>query len=117
MNTVSLLIGKFPIYWGYVILSSLLTCAGNLCLKQARVQDEGIISPFFITGLFFFSINFIIFSRAIEQIPISLAYPVFAGLGFILIAVFSNFLFQENLSAQQWIGMLIVLIGLACMTN
>ena len=117
MTEQTILAGKLSIYWGYIILASFLTCAGNLCIKQSRLTGDGLVSPYFFLGLLFFSINFIVFSRALDELPISTAYPVFASLGFILIAVFSSLLFQESLSLKQWFGMVIVLIGLGCMTK
>ncbi|MDR1578249.1 MAG: hypothetical protein LBT86_08530 [Deltaproteobacteria bacterium] len=36
----------------------------------------------------FFGINVILFAKALDKLPVSVAYPVFAGLGFLLATIF-----------------------------
>lgn len=103
--------------WGLVILSASLTAAGNLLIKQARLVEEGFLSPFFLSGLLCCGINVMVFSFALDRLPLSQAYPVFASLGFILVALCSLFLFQEALSVKQWLGIAFVLIGIGCIAT
>jgi len=117
MANQTVLVTQLISNWGYVFLAASLTCSGNLCLKQARLQSGGLLSPFFLLALFFYGINVLAFSRALDRLPLSLAYPVFAGVGFILIAFFSHYFFQENLLPSHWIGMFLILIGLIFMAS
>jgi multidrug transporter EmrE-like cation transporter len=98
--------------FGLLALSSLFLCIGNLCLKHAKMQGKGIFSPIFLTGIGVFTFNFLIYSRALEKIPLSIAYPIFASLGFLLIAIASNYFFNESLSLKQWIGIAFMLTGI-----
>lgn len=104
--------------WSLVLAAGVNTCIGNLLLKQSRrVPNEPgffslFFSPWFIGGLVFFGINVILFTKALEKLPVSAAYPVLAGLGFSLIAVFSNLLFGERLGFNQWLGIGMILAGI-----
>lgn len=117
MHQEQLTFSRFFQDWGLIIVASCLTCAGNLCIKQARIQGEGVFSPFFLLGLFLFTLNMLAFSKALEGLPLSAAYPVFSGLGFILVAIASIFIFEESISLRQWVGMGLVLSGLFCIVN
>lgn len=109
--------------WVLVFAAGINTCIGNLLLKQSRRApiDQGLISmffsPWFIGGLVFFGINVILFTKALEKLPVSAAYPVLAGLGFSLIAVFSNVLFGERLNLNQWIAVGMILAGIVIMSR
>jgi len=43
---------------------------------------------------------------------LSLVYPAFAGLGFAMIAVAGNLLFQERLGLNQWVGVVLIFAGI-----
>lgn len=105
------------ISWLFIILASFLLSGGNLCIKQAKIQGDSMISPLFLGGLAIFACNMFFYSKALECIPLSIAYPVFAALGFLLITVSSIIFFQETLTVQQWIGLLIILVGLGLIVN
>jgi len=104
--------------WSLVFAAGVNTCIGNLLLKQSRrvSSDPGffslLLSPWFIGGLVFFGVNVILFTKALEKLPVSAAYPVLAGLGFSLIAIFSSWFFGERLGVNQWIGMGMIVAGM-----
>ncbi len=113
MSDQKLLLGKFSFDWVWLILAACLTSSGSICLKQSRLDGKGFLSPFFFASMALYGINFLAFSRALERLPVSLAYPVFSGLAFILLAIFSNIFFRETLHVEQWIGIVFILVGLA----
>lgn len=98
--------------FGLLALSSTFLCIGNLCIKHAKIQGKGILSPIFLIGIAVFTANMGLYSKALEKIPLSIAYPVFASIGFILIAVSSMYFFDEALSLKQWLGIVVILLGL-----
>ena len=104
--------------WLYVFIAGINTCIGNLMLKQSRrvTHDSSFLSmlfsPWFIMGLLFFGMNVILFTKALEKLPVSAAYPVLAGLGFCLLAIFSSLIFNERLSLTQWSGVALILAGI-----
>lgn len=108
---------QFIVQWGYVFLAACLTSSGNLCLKQARLAEKSFYSPFFFLALFFYAVNVLAFSRALDQLPLSVVYPTFAGIGFCLVALFSSYFFQETLLLTHWLGMFLILLGVFCLVK
>ncbi|MBW4621483.1 MAG: hypothetical protein KME17_19250 [Cyanosarcina radialis HA8281-LM2] len=108
--------------WILVFLAGINTCIGNLLLKKSRMvaidsATDGslvslIFSPWFMGGLFFFGVNVIIFTKSLDKLPVSVAYPVLAGLGFALLVVSGNWIFGERLGLSQLMGVGLILIGI-----
>lgn len=104
--------------WSLVFVAAINTCIGSLLLKRSRLEatDPGLLSlllsPWFISGLVFYGINVVLFAKALEKLPVSAAYPVLAGMGFGLIAIFSSWLFREHLGLSQWVGLSMILAGI-----
>jgi small multidrug resistance pump len=57
------------------------------------------------TGCFYF------FSHAIKEIPLGVAYAIWAGLGIVLTALVSVFIFKQKLDLPAMIGIAIIIIG------
>lgn len=109
--------------WALVFVAGLNTCIGSLLLKKSRLAATDssimsiILSPWLIAGLVFFGINVVVFTKALDKLPVSAAYPVLSGLGFSLIAIASSFLFGERLGFNQWIGIGMILAGVIIMSR
>jgi multidrug transporter EmrE-like cation transporter len=106
--------------WLLVAGAGLNTCAGNLLLKHSRIAAKPglwamLSSPWFLLGLFFYGLNVILFAKALDKLPVSVAYPTFAGLGFILITLSARVFFGEAVTALKVFGTLLILAGLACL--
>jgi multidrug transporter EmrE-like cation transporter len=102
-----------------VILAGVNSCIGNILLKMSSVKlvpgaslIERAMSPYFIGGLVFYAVNVVVFAKALDQAPVSVAYPVLAVTGFALLALTSSFLFGERLAISQWIGLAFAVIGI-----
>jgi multidrug transporter EmrE-like cation transporter len=104
--------------WCFVFAAGINTCIANLLLKRSRleVSDPGLValflSPWLLSALVFFGLNVILFTKALDKIPVSAAYPVLAGLGFSLLAISSSWFFGERLGFNQWLGISFILAGL-----
>lgn len=111
------------ISWSLVLAAGVNTCIANLLLKRSRIEaiDSNlvslILSPWMISALVFFGINVVLFTKALDKLPVSVAYPVLAGLGFSLLAITSNWFFGERLGLSQWIGIGLILAGLIIMSR
>ena len=106
------------IAWILVIFASINTTLGNLFLKRSRMYIDdysiwGLIQSYwFIGGLCFYGINVIVFSKSLDLLPISSAYPVLAGLGFVLITIAGHFLYLEKIEVTQIFGVGLILLGI-----
>ncbi|MDX1976808.1 MAG: SMR family transporter [Pseudanabaenaceae cyanobacterium bins.68] len=104
--------------WLMVLIAAVNNAMGSLLLKKSRLvaSEPGILglflSPWFWAGLMFYGMNVVIFAKALERLPVSVAYPVLAGVGFALIAIAGGFFFRERLEIGQWMGMGIILTGI-----
>lgn len=109
--------------WGLLLIAAFNNSLGSLFLKKSRLvaSDPSLLSlitsPWFLAGLCIYGINVILFTKALEKLPVSQAYPVFAGLGFSLIAVASHYFFGERFIWQQWVGFSLILSGIILMSR
>lgn len=103
--------------WILILLAGANSTIGNLMLKKSRESEYSsflfsLLDPWFIGGLIFYGFNVILFVKALEYLPVSSAYPVLFGFGFILLALSSNYFLGERISSLQLLGILLTLIGI-----
>ena len=105
--------------WAFVITAGLLSTVGNLCLKKASLASGGaglvgmIFQPYLICGLFFYGLNVILFAKALQYLDVSKAYPVLAAIGFSALSIAAAVVFRESLSITNYVGLLIILVGIS----
>jgi multidrug transporter EmrE-like cation transporter len=112
--------------WTLVLVAAVLNGGGSLLLKQSRIRaaelaDHSIggllFSPWFLGGLACYGINVILFAKALEKLPVSVAYPVLAGASLALISFVAALLFHEKLATIHWVGAVIICIGIFLITR
>tara|TARA_E500000178_G_C16939785_1_gene715786 strand:- start:869 stop:1222 length:354 start_codon:yes stop_codon:yes gene_type:complete len=103
----------------YLIIAAALSTLGNLTLKLSKTnQIDSLpswinnLNPLFFIAVFFYMLNLLAFSKALETMPVNIGYPVLASLGFIMLAISSIFVFKETLSLIQFWGIITVSIGI-----
>ncbi|QTO56501.1 EamA family transporter (plasmid) [Duffyella gerundensis] len=98
-----------------VLLTSLLSCGGQLCQKQAaRQRTRGGVIGWLLSGLLLLAAGMLIWLRVLQRLPVSLAYPMLS-LNFMLVALAARLIWREKLSRQQWLGTLLIVVGVALM--
>jgi multidrug transporter EmrE-like cation transporter len=104
--------------WTLLIVAGANSCIGNLLLKKSRLMatDGGMVellfSPWFIGGCAFYGINVILFAKAMDRLPVNIAYPVLAGVNFGLLAISSAYIFGERLGWMQGMGVVLIGVGI-----
>ena len=70
-------------------------------------------SKFIPTSLviIFYSLSFYLLSVAVVKLPLSIVYASWAGLGVFLIAILSKLLFDQSLSWQVILGLILIIVG------
>lgn len=107
----------------WVVCAALSSAVGNLMLKRATVGlgEQKILglmaSMWFWGGILFFIINFVFFTLLLEQMPLTIAYPLLTGVVFVTLAVAGWWFFAEQLAMIQYIGMGLILIGIVLLTQ
>ncbi len=106
-----------------VAIAGVLTAAGNICLKLSRGSGaeltfiEGIINPFFIIGIAFYAANVIIFSKSLDKLQVTIAYPLLTAVGYLVLFVCSFLYMGESISYVKIIGVFLILIGIYFLMN
>jgi multidrug transporter EmrE-like cation transporter len=90
-----------------------LASAGALSAIKAMLS-----TPYILLGLLFFALNVPLYAFALEKFKVSLAYPIMTGCGFGIIVVVAGFSgLQERLTAFQWLGIALILIGVTIVSS
>lgn len=104
--------------WFLLLMAGVNTCIANLLMKHSRLvaPDPGLtsllLSPWLMAGLVFLGINVVLYTKALDRLPVSVAYPVLTGFGFGLLTLSSYWLFGERLTGTQWFGVTLTFAGI-----
>src|SRR4051812_45522500 len=109
-----------------ILLSVLLNVIGQICIKMGtralgvvEFAHSGVIHELFRVftnayiwaGLIVYGIGTLFWISALSKSDLSYAYP-FLALGYVLIIIFSYFIFKESFTAYKLIGIALIVIGL-----
>jgi drug/metabolite transporter (DMT)-like permease len=108
-----------------ILLSTVLGVAGQFLLKQGMTQMGTLqlsfaavpsilwrmsTSPYVIGGLMVYVSGTFFWLIVLNRVQLSYAYP-FASLSYVLIALTSWILLQEDIRPLRWLGMLVICAG------
>ena len=117
--------------WGVLMLfgSAFFNATANTFMKAAfggrtELLDGGIVSsvarilfnPWAVGGIACFGVSFVFLSAALTRVDLSLAYPVMAGMVFLLVLVVSSAHFGEVLSLWRLLGVASILTGIVILS-
>ena len=95
------------------------TSAGNVFLKLASLRlppdasvSERLFSPYTLLGLSLFGAGVLFYITALGSLPLSKAQS-FASAQFICTILAAFVVFRDQISVEQWIGMILIAIGIA----
>jgi multidrug transporter EmrE-like cation transporter len=107
-----------------VLLAGVNSCIGNLALKHSRTlspPDAGFVvkmlNPYFVAGLVFYGINVLLFAKALDSAPVSIAYPILASTGFALLTLTSALFLNEAVGWQQLLGLCLLVGGISLLVR
>ncbi len=101
----------------YLFLSVVFNVVSYLLYKSISHKQGFFWYALFLSGLTLGMINVLFFTKALKVIPLSIAYPVFSGGCIFLIAVLSHLMFSERISTVNMIGAVVIVVGIALMSN
>ncbi|MEM5831173.1 MAG: EamA family transporter [Candidatus Aenigmatarchaeota archaeon] len=107
-----------------ILISISLGIAGQLCLKHGinnfghlSINDfltkkifQIIFQKFVFLGILLYAIATFLWLIILSKTELSIAYPMLA-IGYIIIAILSKILFNENLTLLKFIGIVLISIG------
>ena len=80
--------------------------ADNWQSTLARMASEG----YFIAGAAFYVVSLFVWIIGLSRVPVSIAYPMLS-VGYIVNAIAAHYLFGEAVTAQRWLGIGFIVIG------
>jgi len=102
----------------YLFLSVAFNVASYLLYKSISNKENNIFwVMLFALGLILGGINVLLFTKALKEITLSIAYPVFSGACIFFMVILSHFIFGEKISVINMIGALVIVVGIALMSN
>lgn len=85
---------------------SFLASANNMFLDLINILK----TPQLIIGIILFGTSFLLWLKVLTKSDLSYAYPM-VSLGYIVVVLFSFFLFKETLTIQKFIGISFIIAG------
>ncbi len=94
--------------WIYLIIAIVGEIIATSSLKESSGFTRLVPSVITVIG---YGITFYFLSLALKQIPMGIAYAVWAGVGILLVALVGYFRFHQKLDTPAIIGMLLIIFG------
>jgi multidrug transporter EmrE-like cation transporter len=88
--------------------------AGGLTLSLDRVKDQVLgpcRQPMFVPGALLYGVAAIIWFRVLSTEDLSLSYPLFVSLSFVLVTLGGAYFFRKQVSWQKAPGISVILAG------
>ncbi|MDP4008071.1 MAG: SMR family transporter [Candidatus Peregrinibacteria bacterium] len=91
--------------------------SGNLNYFTEYGIIQGLLKNYIlIIGVFLFALNVMFYVLALSKINLSIGYPIMAIGGLSIITIVSYFFLKEAISPLQLVGLLLILVGIICLT-
>ncbi|MED4071379.1 EamA family transporter [Priestia endophytica] len=102
-----------------ILLNILMLVTGQILWKVAVANVDTwtlqkaisvLLSPFFIGGGVLYVLATGLWLVILSKLPLSIAYP-FQSISYVLGAIAAFLIFKETVTAQQWFGIFVIIIG------
>ncbi|HDR2621095.1 TPA: 4-amino-4-deoxy-L-arabinose-phosphoundecaprenol flippase subunit ArnE [Enterobacter chuandaensis] len=102
--------------WTWLILASLLSCAGQLCQKQAtRPAKDGRRGAHIMLwlGLAMLALGcgMLVWLVVLQRLPVGVAYPMLS-LNFVWVTLAAKLFWREHVAAHHWLGVGFIIMGI-----
>lgn len=104
---------KYLSVFGVFFVYALTSCAGLYLLKAA----ESLVSLKFVAGGALYVSGAAIWIVILRLFPLSVAFPLASGMLMIGTTLSGYFLLGEELSPVQFLGVVLILIGITCVST
>lgn len=101
-----------------LIMVSLLTCAGQLCQKQAAqcwaLPQEKRLAPvlrWLVSAVLLLGLGMLLWLRLLQHLPLSVAYPILS-FNFVLVTLAAQLFYGEKAASRHWLGVASIMFGI-----
>ena len=102
----------------YLFSSVAFNVASYLLYKSISNKESSIAwVMIFALGLVLGGVNVLFFTKALREIALSIAYPVFSGACIFFMVILSHLIFGEKISIVNMVGAAVIVAGIALMSN
>ena len=105
--------GQLVIKWR---VTTLAAAADGSMSVWARTLDY-LVDPFIISAYVFSLLSSVAWFFVAERHPVSVAFPVYVGVLFVIVTIGSALLLKESISAQHVLGLLLIFAGVAVVSR
>jgi multidrug transporter EmrE-like cation transporter len=105
--------GQLVIKWR---VTTLAAAADGSMSVWARTLDY-LVDPFIISAYVFSLLSSVAWFFVAERHPVSVAFPVYVGVLFVIVTIGSAVLLKESISAQHVLGLLLIFAGVAVVSR
>ncbi|WP_334333376.1 DMT family transporter [Companilactobacillus sp. HBUAS59544] len=95
--------------WIYLIIAGLLEVAWSTTMKLSHGFSKISYTIYTIIGL---CLSMLFLSLAIKKLPMSLAYPIWTGIGAVGSVIAGVILFGDKLSPLTWVFVVLLLVSI-----
>lgn len=97
------------VHIGFLALAIVLEVLANVFLKYSngfKNRVLGVLSILFVLGAF------TALAQSVKGIDLSIAYAIWGGFGILATVAMGAILFNQNLKAKGWLGIMILIFGM-----
>ncbi len=94
--------------WLVLSIAIVAEVIATLALKASDGFTRWLPSLIVVIG---YAIAFYGMSISLKSIPVGIAYAVWAGVGIVLVSLFSWLFYQQTLTGVQWLGIVLIVSG------
>ncbi|HEY6349384.1 MAG TPA: EamA family transporter [Candidatus Angelobacter sp.] len=101
---------------GHLLIKTGVTAAARQTINSSLLGrlSHYLLQPAAMTGLLIYGVGTLLWIYAVSQRNISFLYPLTA-LTYVIVALGGKFIFGEMISPQRWLGIGVVMLGVAMM--
>ncbi len=96
----------------FLIAGLLLNALANFVLKLSALKEGNQNLFYTVLSIFLFFLGFVFYKYTLKYFPISIAYPIIVGSGFLIISILAHFFLKEPIGLKEAIGILFIFLGI-----
>ncbi len=112
-----------------LFVSAVCMAIANLLMRGGLLRLEGQFSlslggmlsllrqPLYVSGIALVGVAGILWCRILSTDRLTVSYPLFVSLTYVLITVGAMYFFNERMSYQKWMGAGLILLGMLMLTR
>jgi multidrug transporter EmrE-like cation transporter len=111
-----------------LIITIFFTSLGQVLIKYGTLDSPNMIETlgdkliyyftnvYILFGLFVYIISAVLWIFVLSKLPLSIAYPM-VSLGYVVVFIFSIFLFNEAINIYKVMGLLFIIMGVIILSQ